>query len=292
MCIRDSYGTVPFKAANMPDLHKLIIKGRYTLKASASKDVRDLLRRMLEVDPKKRFTIPQILCHKWFADYDPTVEIFTQEEKMSIRNEFTYSQRTNRNQMHGEGSIVTVDSDWFIEQSIDSSQSDLNRNISSKSIILAPFNSTLSHQSDTHESIKELIIKGKPVKYSAKVKNINGQYEILNNSKMDGGIYKVNDTQNSETTEDLDPFGNNGGSMEEDQKEEDKAEPEVKIHEEIRKTVQEMLLNSLKPKPLVIDKRVVKKTCVLGYPEDYLVRCLKDSQRNYATTTYYLIKNS
>ena len=65
------YGTVPFKASNMSDLHKLIIKGKYTLKSDVSEDVRDLLRRMLEPDPRRRLSIPEILCHKWFADYDP-----------------------------------------------------------------------------------------------------------------------------------------------------------------------------------------------------------------------------
>ncbi len=64
------YGTVPFKANNMNELHKLIMKGKYTLKSDVSEDVRDLLRRMLEPDPRRRLTIPEILCHKWFADYD------------------------------------------------------------------------------------------------------------------------------------------------------------------------------------------------------------------------------
>ena len=65
------YGTVPFKASVMADLHKLIMKGKYTLKTDASEEVRDLLRKMLELDPRRRLTIPQILCHKWFAKYDP-----------------------------------------------------------------------------------------------------------------------------------------------------------------------------------------------------------------------------
>ncbi len=66
------YGTVPFKANNMNELHKLIIKGKYTLKSDVSEEVRDLLHKMLEPDPKRRYTIPQILCHKWFSNYDTT----------------------------------------------------------------------------------------------------------------------------------------------------------------------------------------------------------------------------
>jgi 5'-AMP-activated protein kinase catalytic alpha subunit len=65
------YGTVPFKANNMADLHKLIIKGKYKLKKDVSEEVRDLLRKILEADPNKRLAIPQILCHPWFSDYDP-----------------------------------------------------------------------------------------------------------------------------------------------------------------------------------------------------------------------------
>ena len=64
------YGAVPFKASNMQELQKLILRGRYTLKENVSEEVRDLISKMLEGDPQKRITIPQILCHKWFATYD------------------------------------------------------------------------------------------------------------------------------------------------------------------------------------------------------------------------------
>jgi serine/threonine protein kinase len=55
------YGTVPFKANNMSELQKLIIKAKYTLKDDISDDARDLLTGLLEKDPQKRLTIPQIL---------------------------------------------------------------------------------------------------------------------------------------------------------------------------------------------------------------------------------------
>lgn len=80
------YGTVPFKASNMSELHKLIIKGKYTLKDDVSEEVRDLLTKMLEADPAKRYTIPQILCHKWFNNYDPNGRKY-----LLIRSEFIHS---------------------------------------------------------------------------------------------------------------------------------------------------------------------------------------------------------
>ena len=52
------YGTVPFKASSMEELHRLILKGRYVLKDDISQEARSLLRGLLEVNPDKRLTIP------------------------------------------------------------------------------------------------------------------------------------------------------------------------------------------------------------------------------------------
>ena len=70
------YGTVPFKANNMEELHKLIVKGKYQLKDDISLEARNLLRGLLEVNPEKRLTIKQIYRHKWFADLDPNLQLF------------------------------------------------------------------------------------------------------------------------------------------------------------------------------------------------------------------------
>ena len=51
------YGTVPFKANDMNELHRMIIKGKYTLKDDISIEARNLLRGILEVNPAKRLTI-------------------------------------------------------------------------------------------------------------------------------------------------------------------------------------------------------------------------------------------
>jgi serine/threonine protein kinase len=54
------YGTVPFKAQSMEELHQLILKGKYLLKEDISQEARDMLRGLLEINPKKRLTIKQI----------------------------------------------------------------------------------------------------------------------------------------------------------------------------------------------------------------------------------------
>ena len=64
------YGTVPFKANNMTELHKMIIKGNYTLKDDISSECRDLLRQLLEINPAKRLSDAEILAHPWLQGID------------------------------------------------------------------------------------------------------------------------------------------------------------------------------------------------------------------------------
>ena len=67
------YGTVPFKAASMEELHSLILKGVYTLKDDISQDARDMLRGLLEINPYKRFSYDQIYNHPWLKDLDESL---------------------------------------------------------------------------------------------------------------------------------------------------------------------------------------------------------------------------
>ncbi len=83
----------------MNELHKLIISADYTLKDDISEDARDLLKHILEPDPSRRYSMTEILDHRWMQEIDNTLTLFTESEKQVIRNEFTYNdcRRYNRN---------------------------------------------------------------------------------------------------------------------------------------------------------------------------------------------------
>ena len=66
------YGTVPFKANNMSDLHKLIMKGKYSLKEDISESARSMLKGLLERDPSMRLTSAEVLAHPWMTNIDDT----------------------------------------------------------------------------------------------------------------------------------------------------------------------------------------------------------------------------
>ena len=89
------YGTVPFKATNMGELQKQII----TLDCSwgtpgeISKESLAFLKKVLEVDPKKRLSPAEILTDPWMYLSDKqikAVEVFSTYEKEKIVNEFEY----------------------------------------------------------------------------------------------------------------------------------------------------------------------------------------------------------
>lgn len=61
-------GTVPFKANDMSELHKIISSGKFLEIEGVSKEVNNLLHGILEIDPKKRFGADEILSHPWFFD--------------------------------------------------------------------------------------------------------------------------------------------------------------------------------------------------------------------------------
>ena len=59
-------GTVPFKANNIAELHKLILKGDFDFSyPSISEDAKDIIRKMLVLIPENRISIPEMLNHPW-----------------------------------------------------------------------------------------------------------------------------------------------------------------------------------------------------------------------------------
>jgi len=71
------------------------------------------------------------------------VDVFSAQEKESIVAEFEYYNKKER-EVVVEGENQILPSDPFAEQMLSSTQNSEIKNISTRSIILAPFNSTRS----------------------------------------------------------------------------------------------------------------------------------------------------
>lgn len=64
-------GVLPFDDENISGLYQKITNGIYTLPSYLSSSVRDLITRILKVDPLHRITIPEIRSHPWFQLHLP-----------------------------------------------------------------------------------------------------------------------------------------------------------------------------------------------------------------------------
>lgn len=120
-----------------------------------------------------------------------TLQIFNQEEQEVIRREFTYNNpsRFNRNEVPQNPDEEPWD--CFTELNLDSMNATL-RNASTKSVILAPFNSSVSDDrefDDVNKKQAPLVDKKSLIKFAARCRDQDRQYEINNNCELDNGVY-------------------------------------------------------------------------------------------------------
>jgi len=61
-------GSLPFDDDELPKLYKKIGSGQFEIPNFVSESAADLLRKILVVDPEKRYDIAQITSHPWFLN--------------------------------------------------------------------------------------------------------------------------------------------------------------------------------------------------------------------------------
>lgn len=118
-----------------------------------------------------------------------------------IKKEYTYNDPARYNRNENEQSRPA---DCFTEHHIDSVYNSL-QNITSKSVILAPFNSTATENDmRVRTSIQpQLLEKMMVINLHRRIREIDRQYEFNNNGQLDNGVYhKGDETQENAADED------------------------------------------------------------------------------------------
>ena len=123
--------------------------------------------------------------------------LFTDEEREMIKKEYTYNDPSRYNRNENEEPV-----DCFTEHGFESEYNSSFRNNTSKSVILAPFNSTMSENEDSIEMNFQMIqsmMLDKPevLRFTKKCREIDRQYEFNNNGKLDNGVYHKQIANNS-----------------------------------------------------------------------------------------------
>ena len=278
-------GNVPFRGNNLKELHDLIINGTYKEIKGISTEAEDLLKKILEVEPKNRIKTEEILVHPWLVDLDFN---FWKNQNLFTNAEYILLAKSNvdyRNIAFKEDMIEN-----FNIRNLDTIEENINKNINTKSLILAPFNTSISDNEDNefdsydeYKSRQNMIDINNPdlkilngvIKYVAHVRDLNRNYELNNNQEIDNGVVITpNDSEDKEIKKEnylVDKSYNSKFQSRKISPPKEKNEyDESNTANEINENALDMIQN-------------------LGYKKYYMKKILAKNEFNYATTSYNLI---
>ena len=119
-------GAVPFKANNMQELYKNIMNKGFVFPLPLSKEVKDLIRKMLNKVPDQRVLIPEILSHPWVvtsSDFDIEDELnstLSRKDCSNILSHYTdqINQLDDKNtgSTHANINYINVDNLFYNEK--------------------------------------------------------------------------------------------------------------------------------------------------------------------------------
>ena len=278
-------GNVPFRGNNLKELHDLIINGTYKEIKGISTEAEDLLKKILEVEPKNRIKTEEILVHPWLVDLNFN---FWKNRNLFTNAEYILLAKSNvdyRNIAFKEDMIEN-----FNIRNLDTIEENINKNINTKSLILAPFNTSISDNEDNefdsydeYKSRQNMIDINNPdlkilngvIKYVARVRDLNRNYELNNNQEIDNGVVITpNDSEDKEIKKEnylVDKSYNSKFQSRKISPPKEKNEyDESNTANEINENALDMIQN-------------------LGYKKYYMKKILAKNEFNYATTSYNLI---
>ena len=191
-------GIQPFRANSIKDLEKIVLKGKFEEIEEVSQEANDLIKEMLQVDPKKRITIDNILKHPWLNNVDlenrKKLNLFTENEKILLSKFDVDYLTSNKDELIENFSL----------KNLETNNNDTSYKYAgdTKSIIFAPYNSYIEDSKENinnNKSIdeeekqiyKELKILNNICKFGFKVQQANIKYELSNNNDFDNGIIKT-----------------------------------------------------------------------------------------------------
>ena len=276
-------GTVPFKGNNIHELHQLILKGDYIPLNDISQDAAHLIKSILEIEPKKRISIHQILSHPWLIDVNIdnnlNYNLFTNAERILLaKSNVDYRDPQNKEDMNENFDIRNLDTEEEKE----------NKNIKTKSLILAPFNTSMEEDESKSEvsiidnNCNEISIENKIIKFSVKVKELNRIYELNNNGEIDNGIVISMDSNEKQFYNNISPSPYNLGSF--FSKGNSKAISPINELEDNLSSKRELKENK---KEIIED--ALNEISKLGYLKPYVRECLNNNEKNYSTASYFLL---
>ena len=273
------------------DLKYQIVNGYPKKIKKISSEAKDLLAGLLNKNPDKRLTCDEILNHPWLKDDFNEIcdnnkyHLFTKAEMTMMSKTYIDYRKGEIEDLRENFTITNLKSDEIkIEE----------KNISTKSSILAPFNSALNSSSysskkDRFDDSKNsnINLENDLIIYNNKVKEYNLNYELNNNQEVDNGMLIKTKSDISSLISDKNSsiISHNDEKKEKEKEKDNNASFESNIN--IRNDINSNYINENNPKTI----KILNEIESFGYKKDYVVNCIKNNILCHASTIYYLLKN-
>ena len=249
-----------------------------------SDEARDILRGLLNKDPDKRLTIDEILNHPWLKseenDYNYNknkYKLFTKAEMIMLSKNYIDYRIKGNDDLKETFTLSNLNDD--------SNEDNKNKNIKTKSSLLAPYNTLIENEScrinedgdvefDNGELFSDfnnskIQLENEIIKMGNKVKQLYINYELNNNGELDNGMIIQSKSKSNTfnlSINDSDTNGNHSGD-------------ENLKFEDFRK-------NEEKKKTNILD--IIEN---LGYDKKYVLDCVENNKLCHASSVYYLLMN-
>lgn len=304
-------GNIPFKAQNLNELQSLIMTGNYKRIEGISQNGKDLLNKLLEINPNKRITPDEALNHPWFfenndIDDNKSLNLFTKAELILLSKNNADYRNCKKEDIIENFSLENLDTNKFNQ----------NKNNKTKSFIFAPFNTSYDlkdfnfDNNDIKDNILEkgLEIQNNIILFDQDANNLNRQYELNNNGEIDHGVIIKNsfEKENKNTDDGLKDKENNINNNSDlnkkyslyNFKSEKDNEKYIKInrqkipYDSNRNKYNNMNITLTYSSTMMLDEKIIKNMEYYGYKKEYIQKCIINNELNYCHATYYLLLNS
>ena len=256
-----------------------------------SEEAKDLLKGILNKNPEKRLTCNQILNHPWLKnaknldlfDINNKNNLFTKAEMMMMLKTYIDYRR---------GDIEDLKENFTLSNLRNDEVKLEDKNISTKSSILTPFNSGLNNNSLNDESVKEdefddfknskITLENDLMIFNNKVKEYNFNFEMNNNQEVDNGMIIKTHSENSLSS--IIQYSS------------DKNISIYKDNDMINENDYISLYNKeLNDNSIDLNKEKMNKVLdeieKLGYDKKYVLNCIENNILCHASTVFYLLIN-
>ena len=282
-------GFFPFRGVNETQLHESILSGSFPKYKDISNELNDLLTKILNINPKKRISLKNILLHQWFKTDNTkknniqknfnNLNIFTKAEQIIYGKLKLDYRKINKN----------IQLENFTNKNINTYYEEANQNIQTISFVFTPYNTRREKDEDDDLYYDDVNIEDEIMKFMPKAQEISRLYEIHNNCDFDQG-YIVGRKQMwkkklmGSIDKSFDNKKNRNNKENKDKINENNNKKEVSsINSNFLKTN-----SSINNDKFIIDEKALKFVESFGYKKEYIIKSIELNELNHASASYYL----